>query len=255
MAFAKGYRVGLTLLLGLCGAAGLATAGLTSAGAAAAAEFSRAANAGRHFQFTVAPGRPDPQLKQTAFSSDVSGFEKRSDTVLARRWSRARARLAAEAGWLSSCGHGACRDRRAAVWQRAVARVKSSPRHGQPALVQAVLSQRLRYVRDSALDDHWANPLATLLSGAGDCEDHVLLKRALLVAAGYREDTLRLIVLETAQGQGHMVLQITGDQSFVLDNRSRYPVPAEALKDDRVVAVATGAGFFLVQTAGHRPGL
>ncbi|MES0880941.1 transglutaminase-like cysteine peptidase [Roseibium sp. SCP14] len=160
-----------------------------------------------------------------------------------------RTRLEAEKNWLNSCETGACRDPRANIWHRAVSLVRVSPSHSRPALVQQLISRGIRYVRDAARDDHWATPLSTLLRKAGDCEDHVLLKQAILEAAGSEPSASRLLILKTAQGEGHMVLQILGDRPVILDNRFRYPVDARHLGQDRVAAVVTGDGYF---AAGER---
>ena len=175
-------------------------------------------------------------------------FERRSDTALARRWGMSRPRVEAETDWLTSCATGACRDRRVEPWMKAVAVLKEAPRKSRPALVQTLLSRRVDYVSDRAIDDHWANPLATLLSGAGDCEDHALLKRAMLMAAGYSDAEVPLLVLETAKGQGHMTLLVARkDLMLVLDNRFRAAMPLSFLRSDKVVAVASGAGYFVVR--------
>lgn len=172
-------------------------------------------------------------------------FTRRSDTALARRWGMSGPRVEAETDWLASCATGACRDRRVEPWMKAVAILRAAPRTSRPALVQTLLSRRIAYVGDRAIDDHWANPLATLLSRSGDCEDHALLKRAMLMAAGYSDAEVPLLVLETARGRGHMTLLVAqSDLALVLDNRFRAPVPLGFLTGDKVVAVASHAGYF-----------
>ncbi|MEM9632397.1 MAG: transglutaminase-like cysteine peptidase [Pseudomonadota bacterium] len=186
-----------------------------------------------------------PQPSDLANSSTrQNGLKARSNTVLARRWSMARPRLEAEKNWLRSCEKGACRDPRADTWHKAVSLVRASPSQSRPARVQQLISRGIRYVRDKATDDHWATPLSTLLRKAGDCEDHVLLKRAILEAAGTEPTDTRLLILKTAQGEGHMVLQVLGNRQVILDNRFRYPVDAKHLGQDRIAAVVSGDGFF-----------
>lgn len=178
-------------------------------------------------------------------SHSAPDFKRRSDTALARRWGLSRPRVEAEADWLTSCVRGACRDARVEPWMKAVALIRAASRENRPALVQTLLSRRISYVSDRAIDDHWANPLATLHRRAGDCEDHALLKRAMLMAAGYGDAEVPLLVLETAKGHGHMALLVARtDHLLVLDNRFRAPVLLGALGRDRIVAVATGAGYF-----------
>ncbi|MES0812344.1 transglutaminase-like cysteine peptidase [Roseibium sp. SCPC15] len=190
---------------------------------------------------------PYPEVVPILVSPDTNPLEltARSDTVLARRWAMTRARLEAEKNWLNSCQRGACRDIRANIWHKVVSLVRESPSQARPARVQQLISRGIRYVRDAARDDHWATPLSTLLRKAGDCEDHVLLKRAVLEAAGSEPTASRLLILKTARGEGHMVLQILGDRPVILDNRFRYPIDARRLGQDRVAAVVTDDGYFV----------
>lgn len=181
------------------------------------------------------------------FGNSVSELKQRSDTVLARRWAMTRTRVQQETGWLRSCEKGACRDPRAQAWQKLVAQVKSVPPRQQPAFVQKLVFRSVRYVPDRPTDDHWANPLSTLLQGAGDCEDHVLLKRALLAAAGYPVADMQLLILETASGAGHMALGVKAGTLLVLDNRHRYPETPLSLRGDRIAAIAMDAGYFQVR--------
>ena len=178
------------------------------------------------------------------FANPIPELKKRSDTVLARRWAMTRARVRAEADWLRSCEIGACRDQRAEAWLNLVGKVKSVSRVKQPALVQKLVFGRVRYLKDRTTDDHWANPLSTLLQGTGDCEDHVLLKRTVLTAAGYPEAGTRLLILVTASGAGHMALEVDADIPLVLDNRYRLPRTVRSLRGDKVAAVATEQGLF-----------
>ncbi len=201
--------------------------------------------------------RPDhpPALKVAVAVSGAASLDPsmntdrvpRLDTPLARRWARARHRLQAESDWLASCARGACRDPRAARWHKTVALVRAAPFASRPALAQRLVTRAIRYLPDRPTDDHWATPLATLLRGAGDCEDHVLLKRALLIAAGYDEAETRILILRTASGGGHMVLQVGGKTPLILDNRYRYPVSPKTLTGDRIAAVAVNQGYFSVR--------
>ncbi|MCV0425191.1 MAG: transglutaminase-like cysteine peptidase, partial [Roseibium sp.] len=115
-----------------------------------------------------------------------------------------------------------------------------------PARVQYLISRNIRYAEDRMEDDHWATPLATLLRGSGDCEDHVLLKQAILTAAGLDVSQTRLLILETSKGRGHMVLQVLGPQPTILDNRYRYPVTLDHLRQDTITALATDHAYFVV---------
>jgi predicted transglutaminase-like cysteine proteinase len=57
--------------------------------------------------------------------------------------------------------------------------------------------------------------------GYGDCEDYVLLKRRMLIEAGWPRGALLITVVRDRQGDGHAVLTVKTDQGeFVLDNQN-----------------------------------
>jgi predicted transglutaminase-like cysteine proteinase len=57
--------------------------------------------------------------------------------------------------------------------------------------------------------------------GYGDCEDYVLLKQRMLVAAGWPRQALLITVVRDQKGDGHAVLTVKTDRGeFVLDNQN-----------------------------------
>jgi predicted transglutaminase-like cysteine proteinase len=57
--------------------------------------------------------------------------------------------------------------------------------------------------------------------GYGDCEDYALLKRRMLIGAGWPREALLLTLVRGADGEGHAVLMVTTDKGdYVLDNMS-----------------------------------
>jgi predicted transglutaminase-like cysteine proteinase len=57
--------------------------------------------------------------------------------------------------------------------------------------------------------------------GYGDCEDYVLLKRRMLIQAGWPRQALLITVVRDARGDGHAVLTVKTDKGeFVLDNQN-----------------------------------
>jgi predicted transglutaminase-like cysteine proteinase len=63
--------------------------------------------------------------------------------------------------------------------------------------------------------DQWDYPT----DGRGDCEDFALLKRKLLMKAGFPRQALLMTVVKEANGEGHAILTIKTDQGdFALDN-------------------------------------
>ena len=57
--------------------------------------------------------------------------------------------------------------------------------------------------------------------GYGDCEDYVLLKRRMLMQAGWPRQALLITVVRDKKGEGHAVLTVKTDKGeFVLDNQN-----------------------------------
>jgi predicted transglutaminase-like cysteine proteinase len=82
------------------------------------------------------------------------------------------------------------------------------------------VNERIRPMTD--LEHHgvvekWSYPD----DGYGDCEDYVLLKRRMLMEAGWPREALLITVVRDQKGDGHAVLTVKTDQGeFVLDNQS-----------------------------------
>jgi len=56
--------------------------------------------------------------------------------------------------------------------------------------------------------------------GYGDCEDYVLLKRRMLMQAGWPRQALLITVVRDQKGEGHAVLTVKTDKGeFILDNQ------------------------------------
>jgi len=57
--------------------------------------------------------------------------------------------------------------------------------------------------------------------GKGDCEDYVLLKRRMLMQAGWPREALLVTVVRDKKGEGHAVLTVKTDRGdFILDNQA-----------------------------------
>jgi predicted transglutaminase-like cysteine proteinase len=65
--------------------------------------------------------------------------------------------------------------------------------------------------------EKWAYPD----DGYGDCEDYVLLKRRMLMEAGWPRQALLITVVRDKKGDGHAVLTVKTDKGeFILDNQN-----------------------------------
>jgi predicted transglutaminase-like cysteine proteinase len=62
--------------------------------------------------------------------------------------------------------------------------------------------------------------------GYGDCEDYALLKRRLLIRAGWPREALLLTVVRDRKDEGHAVLTVKTDRGeFILDNQVEEVLP------------------------------
>ena len=69
--------------------------------------------------------------------------------------------------------------------------------------------------------EKWSLPT----DGYGDCEDYVLLKRKMLIDAGWPREALLITVVRDKKGEGHAVLTVKTDKGeFVLDNQNESVV-------------------------------
>jgi predicted transglutaminase-like cysteine proteinase len=71
--------------------------------------------------------------------------------------------------------------------------------------------------------DHWGvvEKWSYPEDGKGDCEDYVLLKRRMLIRAGWPREALLITVVRDKKGDGHAVLTVKTDKGdFILDNQA-----------------------------------
>lgn len=146
---------------------------------------------------------------------------------LRTKWLEVERAIAAEANIVADCDKdpGHCTSRPALRFLEIVK--AASAREGVARLgeVNRAFNLAIRPVSDQAqygVEDHWASPLATLASGAGDCEDYAIAKLVALRAAGVPADDLRLVIIrETVTGEDHAVVTARTDGHWrVLDNRT-----------------------------------
>lgn len=70
--------------------------------------------------------------------------------------------------------------------------------------------------------ERWSYPS----DGYGDCEDYVLLKRRMLMRAGWPREALLITVVRDKHDEGHAVLTVkTNRGEFVLDNQTNRVLP------------------------------
>jgi predicted transglutaminase-like cysteine proteinase len=89
-----------------------------------------------------------------------------------------------------------------------------------------------RYVNDTVKPmtdlEHWGTieKWSYPDDGYGDCEDYALLKRRLLIRAGWPREALLLTVVRDRRDEGHAVLTVKTDRGeFILDNQVEEVLP------------------------------
>jgi predicted transglutaminase-like cysteine proteinase len=106
--------------------------------------------------------------------------------------------------------------------------------------------------------EKWTYPT----DGYGDCEDYVLLKRRMLIEAGWPREALLITVVREANGNGHAILTVKTDKGeFVLDNQvekivlwsdSGYRFVKRQSQNDQNLWVSLGDPRPAVSTASSR---
>ena len=76
--------------------------------------------------------------------------------------------------------------------------------------------------RQWGIQDHWSDPLETLDSRRGDCEDYAIVKYTALLAAGLSKDAVKLVVMKNQfPDEDHAVVAVWVDKQWlILDNRT-----------------------------------
>lgn len=72
------------------------------------------------------------------------------------------------------------------------------------------------------VEDYWSYPD----DGKGDCEDYVLLKRRMLINAGFPRQALLITVVRDERNEGHAILTVKSNLGeFALDNKREAILP------------------------------
>lgn len=91
--------------------------------------------------------------------------------------------------------------------------------------INAEVNRRIRPMTDEDLFgtlEHWTYPV----NGYGDCEEYVLEKQRVLMAAGWPKSALLITVAKDTQNSGHAVLTVRTDHGdMILDNQIEAVLP------------------------------
>jgi predicted transglutaminase-like cysteine proteinase len=162
-------------------------------------------------------------------------------------------------GWLEFCAE----NRRDCATSRTAARDVVLTPQAWTSLVRINdwVNQSIKPVTDQ---DHWGvvEKWSYPDDGYGDCEDYVLLKRRMLMEAGWPREALLITVVRDKKGDGHAVLTVKTDKGeFILDNQNEkilawtetgYRFVKRQSQSDQNVWVALGDPRPAVATASAR---
>ncbi len=163
-------------------------------------------------------------------------------------------------GWVDFCQRyaGECDDA-----PRPVQTIELTPASFRKlASVNALVNNQIEPVSDAShagAPDSWDYPE----DGKGDCEDYALMKRRLLMRAGFPRGALLLAVVKDERGDGHSVLMArTSRGDFVLDNledeikpwsKTPYRFVKRQSQENQNVWVAIGAPTAAPAYVSNRP--
>jgi predicted transglutaminase-like cysteine proteinase len=142
------------------------------------------------------------------------------------KWADLQSRILAEKVTLAACRSG---DRPCpAAARRFLSIVENGrQRQGRARLgeINRAINLSIRPMSDLAqygVEDYWASPLASLSSGAGDCEDYAIAKYVALEESGIAPADLQLEIVRDVEHQAtHAVVEVRyKDEWLILDNRT-----------------------------------
>jgi len=124
-------------------------------------------------------------------------------------------------GWVEFCADnpGECRGGTSQPRDIVMSRAACEIYWGQP-----LVNETVKPMTDM---DHWGviEKWSLPTDGYGDCEDYVLLKRKVLIDAGWPREALLITVVRDKKGEGHAVLTVKTDKGeFILDNQNENVV-------------------------------
>ena len=176
-----------------------------------------------------------------------------------QQWKKIIADAQAELRRLERCrtGSDTCN---AAEWRLAAMVREARGKDGRAKIefVNGLINGAIRYQSDKAhwgIPDSWSLPVDThndgsLDAGAGDCEDFVLAKYAVLHQAGVSDEDLRIVLVhDNAVRQDHAVLAVRHDgQWLILDNRwnNLFKDKDEELRQFKPLMIVTRNGVWVL---------
>lgn len=181
------------------------------------------------FASTLASAAVAPAYQNERVSAEPFGLSTvalPADGPLAGKWRAVEAAIADDMKTIAQCraDRDTCASPAALAFIKIVDGAAALSGLARVGEINRAFNLGIRAMSDQAqygVEDRWASPLATLSSGAGDCEDYAIAKLVALREAGLPADDLRLVILrETSSGEDHAVAAARIDGRWrMLDNR------------------------------------
>jgi predicted transglutaminase-like cysteine proteinase len=173
----------------------------------------------------TAPAEPSARMDEQAAQLFGLETEPVASGELPKKWHHVEVAMAQDFAVVAQChANGIC----PVAAQRLIdISAKGAGRNGRArvGLINRAADLAISPVSDEmqwGVADRWSNPLETLLSSHGDCEDYAILKYAALLEAGIPKNDVKIVILKNFfPNEGHAVVATRVDgQWLILDNRT-----------------------------------
>lgn len=169
-------------------------------------------------------GTLPPQARQAGEPFGLSTSTVTTGTVL-EKWRDVERELDDERRVLRICAEdrASCRSQAALQFLSIVDGARTRQGRARLGDINRAINLKIKPMSDLALygeEDVWSPPLATLASGAGDCEDYAIAKFVALREAGVSADDVRIVILrDDIREKDHAVVAARLDGNWLmLDN-------------------------------------
>ncbi|HZP69527.1 MAG TPA: transglutaminase-like cysteine peptidase [Pseudolabrys sp.] len=168
---------------------------------------------------SAATGRSGEPFGQTTYLAP--------EGLLWTKWRPVEKAIASELGVISNCqaNRQGCPAGAASKFTDIVSEAIKHDRQAMIGIVNRAVNMAIAYTSDIkqyGVADYWATPFESFNSGKGDCEDYAIAKIAVLRAAKWSADDLRIVVLwDSMLREHHAVAAARVNGSWlILDNRT-----------------------------------
>jgi predicted transglutaminase-like cysteine proteinase len=167
-------------------------------------------------RITIALGAALFATMLTTKAAEAAGFLREEESAATPHFTMAHGKTLPPVGFVRFCARNPEECNAAGKDARRVP--MSGERWRMVYQLNSYVNGKISPVSDAELygeEEYWAFP-----TGAGDCEDYVLMKKRYLEKLGFARSALLITVVLDEKSEGHAVLTLRTDEGdFVLDNR------------------------------------